>query len=427
MQRRLVTFALLVVLVTMTAFVVPLALAARDLVRTAQLSVLADQARAVADTWEGLHSAQDESGEPVPQLVPGPGLGDVVLIEPGSRADGPDVPPQARRLVAAAQQGAAGSLDTGSDGFAAAPAVFDEDLVGVVLVRAGTATLQDGLDRRMAAIGGLCAALLVGAGLAGWMLARRTARPILVLAGTAEEMAAGDLAVRAPRSDIREVDEVGAALNRLAGRVQELLADERTASAELAHQLRTPLTVLAADVDAVADQVARDRLVEDVVALQRTTDEIITAARRANREGLVPSCDAAAVVAGRAQFWQVLADFQGRDVALHVMPGPVPVRLTEYDLTTAVDVLLQNVFVHTDEGVALGLGIGAGPDGLVQVTVADAGPGFPDAPAPGRTGSTSLGLAIAERLAVASGGRLERGRSAMGGAEVRLLLGPAGP
>lgn len=48
------------------------------------------------------------------------------------------------------------------------------------------------------------------------------------------------------------------------------------------------------------------------------------------------------------------------------------------------------------------------------------------APAPDRTGSTNLGLAIAERLAIASGGSLVRARSPMGGALVTLTLGPAG-
>ncbi len=168
----------------------------------------------------------------------------------------------------------------------------------------------------------------------------------------------------------------------------------------------------------------RQRLADDVLTLQRTTDEIITSARRTEREGLRAMCDASAVVAERAGFWQVLADYQARPMQVLGTEQPLPVRLTEYDLTTAVDILLQNVFVHTDEGVALRLAVAPGPDGSVAVSVCDAGPGFPATPAAdGRPGSTSLGLAIAERLAVASGGRLERGRGPLGGAQVTLLLG----
>ena len=286
--------------------------------------------------------------------------------------------------------------------------------------------MHEGIEPRLLALAGLCALLLVGAGLAAWQLARRTAAPIRRLAATADEMAAGDLTVRADPSSIPEVDDVGGALNRLAARVEELLDEERTAAAELAHQLRTPLTVLAADVDAVLDPVVRQRLDEDVLTLQRTTDEIITSARRTSREGLHASCDAAAVVADRASFWAVLAEYQGRDMQVEgTGGGALPVRLTDYDLSTALDILLQNVFVHTEEGVALRLAVhGAG--GFVEVSVEDAGPGLlPMAPPGERTGSTSLGLAIAERLAEASGGRLERGTGPLGGARVVLVLGPS--
>ena len=114
------------------------------------------------------------------------------------------------------------------------------------------------------------------------------------------------------------------ALNRLAQRVQELLADERANAAELAHQLRTPLTVLSVDIDGVTDPEVRARLTEDVLALQRQTDEIISTARRSAREGLRARCDAAAVVGDRARFWQrVLAEDQHRAATVSAPPTPV--------------------------------------------------------------------------------------------------------
>ena len=63
-------------------------------------------------------------------------------------------------------------------------------------------------------------------------------------------------------------------------------------------------------------------------------------------------------------------------------------------------------------------------DGLVEVVVADAGRGLVPTGTPAdRTGSTGVGLAIAERLAVASGGRLQRGASELGGARFTLTRG----
>ncbi|HEX6887611.1 MAG TPA: HAMP domain-containing sensor histidine kinase [Candidatus Nanopelagicales bacterium] len=460
MQRRLVTFALLVVAVAVTVLVIPLALSARDLVRAGNLAVLADQSRVLADGWEALArregtsagsnsagsgtdagsgteeggaapSPSDDSGGEgqvqVPAIEPPSGSGAVILEYPDGTVVGGPVPPGAAGVVTSARQVRPASVDSGSAGYAAAPAIFDEGAVGVVLVVADNARMDAGLGERLAAIAAICALLLVGAGVAAWSLARRTARPILELAATADALAAGDLDARAARSSIGEVDDVGQALNRLAGRVQELLAEEREAAAELAHQLRTPLTVLAADVDAVSDPDQRQRLADDVLTLQRTTDEIITSARRTDREGLGASCDAVAVVAGRVAFWAVLAEFQDRPMSVAGTDGPpLPVRLTEYDLATAVDILLQNVFTHTEEGTAFAVDVGAAADGVVEVSVSDAGPGFEGALVPGvRAGSTGLGLAIAERLAVASGGALVRDQSQAGGARAVLRLGRA--
>jgi signal transduction histidine kinase len=460
MYRRLVTFALLVVTVAVTVLVIPLALAARDLVRAGNLTALADQARIVADSWEALArrnasaapaagtdspgsdsesdgssgsgsdgssgSGSDDSSA-VPRIQPPGEPGEYVLVLPDGSVVGGPVPAAASEVVASAARGRSGSVDTGSAGFAATPAVFADEQRAVVLAVADDSAMNLGLGTRLIALAGVCALLLVGAGLGAWLLARRTARPIRELAATADSIAAGDLSARAVPSQIAEVDDVGHALNRLATRVQELLDEERAAAAELAHQLRTPLTVLAADVDAVAEPDVRQRLSDDVLTLRRTTDEIITSARRTSREGLRASCDAVQVVAQRAEFWRVLAEYQDRPIEVTGTDSdPLPVRLTEYDLTTAIDVLLQNVFTHTDEGVALAISVAAASHGMVAVTVSDSGRGFdPGVPTSPRDGSTGLGLAIAGRIAEASGGSLDRGSTPEGGARVTLVLGPA--
>lgn len=471
MYRRLVTFALMVVTAAATVLVIPLALSARDLVRVGNLTTLADQARIVADSWEAVarrgaanasEQAADDSSAGSRTASPGSGSssesddssgtgsddsggsgsedfvdqprieppgepGEYVLVYPDGSVVGGPVPAGASSVVASAARGRSASVDTGSAGYAATPAVFSEDQQAVVLAVADNEQMNAGLGTRLIALAGVCALLLAGAGVAAWLVARRTARPIRELAATADAIAAGDLSARAGTSRIAEVDDVGLALNRLSTRVQELLEEERAAAAELAHQLRTPLTVLAANVDAVTEPEVRQRLSDDVLTLQRTTDEIITSARRTSREGLHASCDAVRVVAQRVEFWRVLAEFQHRRIEVEGIDGdPLLVRLTEYDLTTAIDVLLQNVITHTDEGIPLGIAVAAQPDGPVVVTVSDRGPGFDHAvPAGGRDGSTGLGLAIAERIALASGGTLERGAAPEGGAQVTLRLGRA--
>jgi signal transduction histidine kinase len=102
------------------------------------------------------------------------------------------------------------------------------------------------------------------------------------------------------------------------------------------------------------------------------------------------------------------------------------------DLVTCTDILLENVFAHTPEGVVLAVRLSPRAGGGAWLVVSDDGPGFGDAD-PGqrgvsRGGSTGLGLDIARRIAEASGGPLVTGRSASGGAVVTLSLGsPTGP
>ena len=215
---------------------------------------------------------------------------------------------------------------------------------------------------------------------------------------------------------------MGRALNRVSERVQELLAEDRSMTAELAHQMRTPLTVLSVDIDGVTDPAVAERLRDDLDEVQRMVDEIIDTARRPVREGLAARCDAAELVAGRVEFWRVLAEDQGRAFDARLAQGPLWVRLTAEDLSTALDILLQNVFVHTPEGTGLRVSVSPLPGGEVQVCVADEGAGIQSKESIG-PGSTGLGLSIAARLAQASGGRLES-TTTPAGTTATLTLGP---
>jgi signal transduction histidine kinase len=134
------------------------------------------------------------------------------------------------------------------------------------------------------------------------------------------------------------------------------------------------------------------------------------------------------VIAGRAAFWRPLAEDQDRQMSVQVTPGPVFVQVSREDLVACADVLLENVFTHTPEGVALAVRLSRRAGGGAWLVVADDGPGFPPG-GPVRRGlsgggSTGLGLDIARRVAESSGGTMTLGRSAAGGGCVTLGLGP---
>jgi signal transduction histidine kinase len=364
----------------------------------------------------------------------------------------PTVGLDAREQVAAALVGTSGDLDVGvrwtdgqwlgtpgADGTPTSPAVEETDagtrLVQPVRRGDGTAVvdvfvpreqLRAGVTRTWLVLTGLGVVLLLLALAVADQLARSLTRPVTDLAATAHRLGSGDLGARATPTGPAEVREVAAAVNRLADRIGELLAAERESAADLAHRLRTPLTALRLDAESLppAD---RDRLLDDVDALSRSVDEVISEARRSVREGVGAGCDAAAVAVGRARFWSVLAQDEDRPLHVERPEGPLPVRVAEADLAAAVDALLGNVFAHTPPGTAVSVSVRPRAGGGARVTVVDAGSGF-DAAASrrGRSGggSTGLGLDIARRTAEASGGGM-RVTSSEAGTEVVLELGPS--
>jgi signal transduction histidine kinase len=287
-----------------------------------------------------------------------------------------------------------------------------------------SAVLLHGVTRAWLLLLGVGAFLLLLSVVVADQLARSLVRPLTGLALVADRLATGDLSAQATIDGPPEVRRAGNGLNRLAARIDDLLAHERESVADLSHRLRTPLTALRIDAESLRD----DRLLDDVAAMERTVSEIITETRQRGGQPQGALCDAAAVIAERAAFWRPLAEDQDRHMSVEVSEGSAFVQVAREDLAACADVLLENVFTHTPEGVALSVRLSRRAGGGAWLVVADDGPGFP----PGgpvrrglsRGGSTGLGLDIARRVAEASGGTMTIGRSVSGGGCVTLGLGP---
>lgn len=285
------------------------------------------------------------------------------------------------------------------------------------------------LWRLMALLVGAAFALMAVAAVAADRMSRRIVRQLGSAADTADRLGEGDLAARVAESGPSEVRRVGAALNRLAGRIDELLLAERETVADLSHRLRTPLTAVRLDVEALPDSASKAELEDHLDVLERTLTAVIRAARRPQREGARARCDVRAVVADRVAFWTPLVEDQGREFTVNAAAAEdaeLSARCASEDLAVALDALLENCVAHTPEGTPMRVGVHQ-RDEFIAVDVADRGEGVPaQALARGRSdrGSSGLGLDIARACAEASGGRLELVRHD-GWAIVRLLLGPA--
>jgi signal transduction histidine kinase len=256
-------------------------------------------------------------------------------------------------------------------------------------------------------------------------LVRTVVRPIGDLARVSHRLAGGDLDARAVPTGPPEVREVAGGLNHLAGRIRELVWQERENLADLSHRLRTPLTALRLEVDATADPQTRDRIGEHVRALEGAVTALIEDSRR--RGAPARWCDASAVVAARAAFWSVLAEDQQRDMRVSTVAGPLPVGTGAAELAACLDALLGNVFAHTAEATSFTVELAERVGGGAHLAVSDTGPGFASGDPVRRgasgAGSTGLGLDIARQTAEASGGCLTL-RSGTGGATVIVELGP---
>ena len=263
------------------------------------------------------------------------------------------------------------------------------------------------------------------------VVADRMGRSIVVpvenLSRAAHRLAEGDLDTRVRPDGPPEVVEVGTTFNLLASRIERLLQQERESAADLSHRLRTPLTTIRLDVEALGDTSEADRLREDVDELERTIDHVIQEARRGIRSDAAAASDLVESARARSEFWGALADEQGRPWHLAAPEDiTLAVKVPVSDLEAAIDALIGNVFAHTAEGVGFRIEVSANVETAV-LSVEDEGAGFEENIALARgasgTGSTGLGLDIVRRTAEASGGSVHFKRGEAGGARIEVEFG----
>jgi len=295
----------------------------------------------------------------------------------------------------------------------------------VIRVEAPAAAIEPDLSSFYLVLG-LSALLAVGlAALSGVLAARSIAAPTRRLTETARRLQRGDLDAEIAEEGPEEIRELARTLALLSARVRELLHAERESAADLAHRLRTPLTALHLELEALPRGEDRDRLLARATRLERELGEVIAELRR--EAAAVPElADIREVVRERVADWaEPVAD---RGHRLQAKAGPAGVRLvavSRADLEAAIDALIDNALTHTPAGTEIRVAL-ADDDSDRVFTVSDDGPGFPSAEVGergvSRAESSGLGLDIARRTAERAGGGARLGASESGGALVELRL-----
>jgi signal transduction histidine kinase len=220
------------------------------------------------------------------------------------------------------------------------------------------------------------------------------------------------------------------AVNQALDRLEEGFRAQREFTADAAHELRTPLAVLRARIDTLADREAASALRSDLENMTHVVNQLLAVAElEANTAGAMETVDLHGICSEVAASLAPIAIAQRKDIALTGADAPVFVRGNAPMLHRAIRNLAENALRHTPAGTSVEIGVSR--DGAVSVS--DEGPGV--APAErelifrrfwrrdrSRADGAGLGLAIVSRIVEAHAGRIEVSNRTGGGAIFSIRL-----
>jgi signal transduction histidine kinase len=258
---------------------------------------------------------------------------------------------------------------------------------------------------------------------------------------TVREASTAAASISPQRTDVRlpeeavpsEIAPLVHAVNRALDRLEAGFRAQREFTADMAHELRTPLAIVRARVDSLEPGPLRDQLRADLVSMTRTVNQVLDIAELENfLVGTESRADLHDVCADAVAFMAPLAVERGQTIALTGAAGPVWVHGHTEALFRAVRNLIENAIRHTPAGVSIEVEVGEG--GTVRVL--DDGPGVPEADREsifrrfwrrdrGKLDSRGLGLAIVARVAEAHEGAVSVDERPGGGSIFTLRLRPA--
>jgi two-component system sensor histidine kinase BaeS len=295
-------------------------------------------------------------------------------------------------------------------------------------------------------VAGLAIALLLA-----WLLARRWFAPIDALTQGAQRIAQGRLDTRVPVRGSDELALLGRTFNDMAERLDHIEASRREWLADVAHELRTPLAAMRAEIEALQDgvrsfdQKTALRLHRQVMRLGQLVDDLRSSMREQSESSplfvtVYPlSIVKEALALTRERFAQRMISLDA--TALDALAGrhPPSARGDARRLHQAFMNLLENSLSYTDTGgrmrIEAQVESDEGSDRLV-LHFDDSPPGVPPEEMPRlferlfrgeasrsrALGGSGLGLAICRATFEAHGGSIEAAPSPLGGLRLTVIL-----
>lgn len=258
---------------------------------------------------------------------------------------------------------------------------------------------------------------------------RGIATPLADLMNAADSVAEGDLTVRVPERGPGDFDQLARSFNRMAGELERAEQQRRQMTADIAHELRTPLHIIQGNLEGVLDGVYQpdaDHITAtlgETRLLARLIDDLRTLSLA--EAGQLPlrleSVDVAELLADVETSFSGQAEAAQIDLRVEVPTGPLTITADAGRLDQVIGNLVVNALRHTDPGGSITLRAASNGEG-VRITVEDTGVGIPAEDLPyifdrfwrGDRSRThvdgvggGLGLAIARQLIKSHGGQID--------------------
>jgi two-component system OmpR family sensor kinase/two-component system sensor histidine kinase BaeS len=266
---------------------------------------------------------------------------------------------------------------------------------------------------------------------------QRISKPMAQLTRAAQSLAAGDMSVRVRPSPLREVGELALAFNSMAETLVAADQQRRQLTADVAHELRTPLSIIKGRLEGIQDGVYApdsdqiDGLLGEVALLERLIDDLrLLALAEAGQLPLYPEpVDPAQLLRDAGRSFAQQAAGRGVNLLVEACDGLPEITVDAQRIAQVLGNLVGNALRHTPIGgtVTLRVALILHPSTFILFSVSDTGDGIAPADLPrifdrfyradrARTrssGGAGLGLAIARRMVEAHGGEI-RAESAPG-------------
>ncbi len=313
----------------------------------------------------------------------------------------------------------------------AIPVEVDGRTVGFLLISVGNGHSTGTAQAFLALITQSLLQAGVLAGLMGLVLgviiARHLSQPLDYLARAARQLSQGDLSQRVPVSGSDEVAEVMTAFNEMAEALQRSEALRRNMIADIAHELRTPLSVIQGNLQAMLDGVyplTRAEIAhvyDETLLLNRLVSDLrsLTQAEAGRLHLNLVSVEPGELVMGVGEMFREAAREKRIALEKAIAPALPAIQADPDRLRQVFANLLSNALRHTPAGGRILIGADLAED-AVRFSVEDTGPGLSaeeraqvferfwraDASRSRDRGGSGLGLTIARYLVEAHGGQI---------------------